>query len=289
MINLSSPKTKSVVCSNLCDFTGLYSRNLWNYITDVYKYSALRVSEVGITDDLVYEMIAFQDKVGVSVEAYINFGYNEKVSGADIELIIFDDEGFGSQYFIQAKRMTATGRFEIDKFDPKLPLPPDPKANQYLNLINYSTSKGGTPLYLLYCGESNGSKKGVVENGLSIIHAKNIAFHMEYRCKSGIPTFDSLYYSSVTLHKLMTELISLVPPFPSWGVQIHPFSHLFCGDTPSYLVPERKISMSDIDIEAPYEKIILKNTNNQTEDEGERGDERGAGLPKYKIIINKKR
>jgi hypothetical protein len=250
-------------------------------------YNSLRVSEVGITDDLVYEMIDFQRKLGLPYEAYINFGYNEKVSGADIELVIFDGKGSYHTYFLQAKRMMADGDFKIDKFDRTLPPPPDPMANQYLKLISYA-GKRGIPLYLLYCGQTKGSTKGTTDYGLSVVTAETIAFHMEVRCTTGIPTFDELFdYIPASMFKVGHKPISIVPPSLSGKIQIHPFSCLFCENTPEHLVPTPKALTKKIEIEAPYQKIFLSDTNDEErEDKDFIYDETAAGMPLYKIIFN---
>jgi hypothetical protein len=174
----------------ICNFIQLYETIVWNYLSDVFRYS-LKSSELGITNDLVYRIVSFYGRFQPQYcEVYIfNERIHENRRGADIDLFI-EDNGSGNFHFfmLQAKIMNYKGRYkDIRNWSPHA---------QFNTLINSASTEGAYPLYLLYNGKTGNSNIGNTNWGLSIVEASQIRnLRLSQSTSTRIPrvTFNQLH------------------------------------------------------------------------------------------------
>ncbi len=251
-----------------CNLVKLYSKVLWSYISDVYSFQNMRVSEIGITNDLIYRFLQYYRNYPGFCDVYINHSYDEKTRGADIDLLIFNSVGVGSRYYIQSKVMNFEGKFkDIKKWNPM-------NTPQFQKLINWSSNPGhaGTPLYLLYSGMTINSNLGNSNNGLSIIDAniiRNFRYNQFY--KNTHPTTSSLTFNIL------------------YNLGIDPFHVLFCSDDDnlrkSKYSNEKSYSLGDIEIAPPYSRLMSDEVATEESQFSSDSKTKYSEFPFYKIII----
>lgn len=256
--------------SNCCKMVELYSQKLWHYMSDVYSFQHMRVSEIGITNDLIYQFMKFYSHYPSQCDVYIDHSSDEKTRGADIDLLIFNSAGNGDRYFIQSKVMNWQGRYkDIRKWN-HLGIP------QFQKLINWANDPThmGCPLYLLYNGNTINALLGNSQYGLSIIDANIIR---NYR-------YDQYY------HRVRRSISDLTFDI-LFRAGIHPFHILFCDDpinSQSRKKYERptKYKLNEIEIEYPYIKVDAATPEQKDQNEIYFQESKlDSEYPRYKVVI----
>src|SRR5690554_3066452 len=126
-----------------CLITHCLSQRIWNYMSDVFSYK-LKVSEIGITNHLIFEITKNHTGFGSACEVYCYHAKNEKQRGADVDLFIQNTDGTYQHYMLQAKVMDFRGYYnDISKWNPNA---------QFLTLIKKAKKEKALALYLLYNG-----------------------------------------------------------------------------------------------------------------------------------------
>ena len=215
--------------TSICGHIQVHERSVWNYLSDVFSFH-LRASELGFTNDLVYQVAKYYRMKTKAVEVLAVHAKKESIRGADIDLFISNGVHF-THYMIQSKIMNDSGLYmDIAKHAPR---------SQFHKLINTAKSEGAFPLYLLFSGATKGSRSGNASSGCSVIDADKIrAYRWNQRktIKTGkVPriSFDDVSSDSKPLH------------------------FLFCpGLVTRFKLPKGK-TISDIDRGFPYMKVNL--------------------------------
>lgn len=246
------------ICKHIEDL----SKSLWDYMSDVYSFSNTKVAEIGITNDLIYRVVKFYGYSSRLCEVYINPAYKESVSGADIELVIFENS-VPQHYYLQAKVLSGKGIYEDIK-----PYRYKSSHDQYKKLIRYAHLNNGIPYYLFYNGYTVGSKFGNSRYGYSIVSADDILANRKNA---------SSKYKRIPKIKF-DDIYSLMQPFYS----------LFCKK--SNITGLGRITNTNISkflqTGVPYLKIGNENTEEEQRTSTEiLNNPKYQELPKYKIII----
>lgn len=130
--------------TRICRRIDYLSQNTWHYISRVYDYD-LRISELGITNYLIFIIIDFYRNIMDEVRVW--HARNERVTGADILLIIEHPNNICKSHLIQAKKISKSGKYKgIKRWQDN---------QQYMNLINYAGNLRAYPYFLLYNSEHN--------------------------------------------------------------------------------------------------------------------------------------
>jgi len=214
--------------NNYCEPSRELSWRIWNYISRVYQYSGMRVSEVGLTNHLVFDIVDFSSRNNDIVEVFAWHSEKESIQGADIDLFIEQPGGGFQFYMLQAKVMNQKGRYSgIARWN---------TYAQYYKLIRAAGHKNAIPLYLLYNGATERSQLGAVEYGMAIAHARSIC------------DFRKRQYDDDDNRKLFFDLLMQ-------EALLKPFSDLFCqkGAPPFGTGP--LLNLKEIHRGFPYRKV----------------------------------
>lgn len=175
-----------------CSLLRELSQETWNRIQFSRSRYGLKVYEVTITQNLIYEI----NRNSITSNISIFEAIDEKTNGNDIELFVQTTNGF--LFFpIQSKIIYKSQNY------PKME-----HGNQIHDLMNYASSNGGVPFYLLYNFSPGFSFKNNINSiscsasdfGCSLIEAnyllRNYAFQRTDRNGNSrwiIPTFTELH------------------------------------------------------------------------------------------------
>lgn len=178
--------------SEQCRLLRELSRDTWNRINFSRSRLGLKIYEVTITQNLIYEINRHNSKSMISIFEAID----ENTNGNDIELYIQTKDGY--LFFpIQSKIVYKNQAY------PKME-----HGNQIHELINYAAVRGGVPLYLLYnfspdflfSGDIRGISCSSSDFGCTLIDAKYLLNNFAFKRtdKNGnkrwnIPTFHDLH------------------------------------------------------------------------------------------------
>lgn len=251
--------------SLICPFIKFYEEVVWDYLTDVFSFG-LRAAELGVTNDLIYQIARFYRWYPSLGEVYAVHGRDEDLRGADVDLFIFDGLGY-HHFMIQAKIMDCSGRYlDIKKHGSRA---------QFIKLIQAAKNEAAYPLYLLFNGNTPASTSGKRHHGCAIVPADTIrAFRWGQR---------------KTLGKARTPRIS----FSDLSGSMKPFHYLFCPGCPIDFELPKKKSRAQIYTGFPYVNLSERITNTQgPESEFEDYSPDATAIIKerrlatYRIIVN---
>lgn len=214
------------------------SKVIYDYCSRVFNYK-LPVSEIGITNHLIYDMMEFYSGSSL-LDCYSIHAKNEHLRGADIDLFLSDGNGKYIHFMLQAKVMNYRGRYmDISKWNP---------IAQYRKLIKVANKEGAIPLYLLYNGDALNATLCTSTLGLSILDANQISdFRKNQHRTSYTHGLSSLHFDC--LHPL----------------GIRPYSDLFC-DNSDWILKATLKTEDDIYIGFPYVKLGLTEDDNLEEE-----------------------
>jgi len=175
-----------------CKLLRELSQDTWKRIQFSRSRYGLKIYEVTITQNLIYEINRNTSNSMVSIfEAT-----NEKTNGNDIELFIQTENGY--LFFPVQSKIVYKGQ-DYPKME---------HGNQIIDLINYASTKGGMPLYLLYNyspeflfnSDINGISCSSLDFGCSLIDADYLMSNFAFKRtdKNGnkkweIPSFFDLH------------------------------------------------------------------------------------------------
>ena len=242
----------------------MFSNFLWKYMSDVFRYG-LKISEIGVTNHLIFDITNFYQGFNKSCEVYSWHAPNEKVRGADIDLFIQNKNGTYQFYMLQAKIMTYRGNYmDIKKWSPNA---------QFIKLINAANQESALPLYLFYNGSTNNSYKGNQDFGISIVEAVKIR---NYRLNQ---------------HKTKYINTKITLDFDTlFNLNMQPFHNLFCNGIKGVSLPS-SIKEDDIYLGKPYHKISIINVEKDDLHDKDFENFENSGIIKdknlapYRIII----
>ncbi len=256
--------------ASCCLLISTHSQNLWRYVSRLYSYQGMRLSEIGVTNDLIFRIVDFYAGYPGTCDVYVNHARLEKHRGADIDLTIFDAAGKGARFCIQSKIMNSKGLFyDIKKWNTR--------GAQYVKLINWAISQKAMPLYLLYCGTTPASTRGSADYGLSIIDANVISnYRRQQSVASQLPNTTGIPRPAIP--DLSFDML-----FP---LGMDPFQVLFCPGTPAKYIPDEFITLNDptLEIGLPYIKVI-RSENERPVPLNESEVKKYEAMPMYKIVI----
>ena len=201
-------------------------------MSKVFMYN-LKVSEIGLTNHLVFDITNFYASFPSKCEVYSLHAINEHIRGADIDLFIQNSSGSYQYYMIQAKVMDYRGYYnDIAKWNPK---------SQFLKLIKGAKKENALPLYLLYNGSTKNSLNGEGKYGTSVVAAGEInKFRTNQRKVGYIHGQNKLYFDLIYQY-------------------MEPYQNLFCNGLEGIDLPPNK-KENEIYTGFPYRKI-QKNTD----------------------------
>jgi len=241
-------------------------------MSDVYRYN-LKVSELGITNHLIYDVVNFYAQTGIFCDVFCLDSKYENIRGADLDLFIKNRHGKFNYFMIQSKVMNFEGKYlGISGWGPNA---------QYNKLIKaaHDGKLKAFPLYLLYNGDSINSTQGDSDFGLSIIEAtrlSNFRLNQHKNKDNRRLNFNMLYQD------------------------MNPYFILFCGFDVPFELPS-PIEGNRIFNDYPYQQVVQNWDDILGDDFNEdNGDKPGSnnkqdqeiiqlirneGLAKYRIII----
>ena len=82
-----------------CNSIRQLSRDIWHYMSDVYRYN-LKVSELGITNHLIYDVVNFYAQTGIFCDVFCLDSKYENIRGADLDLFIKNRHGKFNYFMI---------------------------------------------------------------------------------------------------------------------------------------------------------------------------------------------
>lgn len=148
--------------TSYCQDAHTLTTGFLRYATDVFRYN-LKVSEVGITNHLIYHITSHYGGTGQAYEAWALHSQHENTIGADIEIFVERSDGRYFHYLIQAKVMSSNGRYDhINHWSPN---------SQIERLIISARRKYAHPLYLLYNGNTLHYNQLLPEHGMTLVSA----------------------------------------------------------------------------------------------------------------------
>jgi hypothetical protein len=189
----------------ICQFIIWYEHKVWRYLTGVFSYR-LKASEIGLTDDLVFQVAGFYRGRPSGCEIYMfNDNVYEYRRGADIDLFIESTKiGYYHHFMLQAKIMSFGGRYhDIKRWSINA---------QFYKLMRAARKESAFPLYLLYNGMTRNSVPFGVHWGLSIVEAlevKNLRLAQRALNRAPLITFNDLMVGNM---KAFHELFCKIPP-----------------------------------------------------------------------------
>lgn len=121
------------------------SIDVWSRLFFTYSRKEMRIHEVTLTQNLIYQFFLFAENTSLPVRLYE--AKAEQINGNDIEILIETNLGYLA-FPCQAKRIYPNGKYE--KLDHS-----NEKGRQVDLLLRYANRNGAIPLYLFYNGLIN--------------------------------------------------------------------------------------------------------------------------------------
>lgn len=242
-----------------CNNIRIFSTKVYHFLTGVFS-NRLGFSEVGLTDHLVFSIVAYSNISGQQdVEIYKTTWPIESVYGNDIDLFVQNNSGTFNWYALQAKVMSYNGAFRDLNYDQAAP------RQQWEKLLDHEAIFNSKTYYLLYSGQSLLRPPTVGPTradclGIPPIQELGVGI-VETSVISNLRTNVLSHYSQLYFHHV----------FPD---QIDSLRKLICcaGSLPR---TTKQFNRTEIDTDG-YQKIYLN--NNDRKDSIENDDEKPTSL-----------
>jgi hypothetical protein len=199
---------KPIFATDRCQLFEGISREVWNRIILAHDIK-VDLPEIGITSDIIVEILQFSKYHLANFDVYAKTGWNENVYGADIEIFIETNVNEYIMFCLQAKVLKKNNRYDTlrDSSDGIM---------QWDKLILLEAVSGCKSYYLLYNGR-NGYNRNLLDQcrnsyteeqlGCSLVEPNYIKTFATKKSSSGRyinPTFEDIHPTYAQPWRILT-------------------------------------------------------------------------------------
>jgi hypothetical protein len=168
---------KSLSLNPSCDIFKAIAGAIWGRISRAHMVG-VNLKEVGITADLVAEILWRYHKKGASIGVFVQESWNEKIYGSDLDVFIEVTKGQYAWFPMQAKLLKLNNIYDEIAIDPTA------TKQQWEKLLDLKKIATCYPFYLLYNGnnllkniplDKCGSKVKGTQFGCSLVEPEKVA------------------------------------------------------------------------------------------------------------------